>query len=314
MTERGSEQATAGEAGGGSAGPSGDPELAAAHPRRGTVRFAWGATLVILIGVVVLLVYAFNTPSNPTEVVRRSLTSESILAEVGHVPGSVFDTVGATAPTTPLVVPSVVNGPPLVEAGKPEVLYVGAEFCSFCAAERWALVVALSRFGRFTALANMQSAPESAFASIQSFSFVGASYASPYLAFTGIELYSNAVDTEGTFTRIATLTSEQTALLDRYGGGAGGPPSYPFVDIDNLLAAGSAGFSPGVLSGLSQATVAGDLDQAGMASTQAIVASANYLTAGMCRATRGQPESVCATKGVTAAVLALGIRAPTGRK
>jgi Domain of unknown function (DUF929) len=196
VTERGSEEATTPTPGHVVVGePTDDPEIVAAHPRRGTVRFAWGATVVILIGVVVLLVYAFSAPSNPTEVVRRSPTSPAILSEIRQIPGSVFDTVGVSAPTTPVTAPSVVNGPALVEAGKPAVLYVGAEFCSFCAAERWALVVALSRFGQFTSLANMQSAPQSAFPSIQSFSFVGAGYTSSYLAFRGIELYSNAVDT-----------------------------------------------------------------------------------------------------------------------
>jgi hypothetical protein len=313
VTERGSEEATTPTSGQVVGKPADDPEVVAPHPRRGTVRFAWGATVVILIGVVVLLVYAFSTPSNPTEVVRRSPTSPAILTEVGQISGSVFDNVGVTAPTTPLTAPSVVNGPALVEAGKPEVLYVGAEFCSFCAAERWALVVALSRFGRFTALANMQSAPQSAFPSIQSFSFVGSTYASRYLTFTGTELYSNAVDSQGAFTRIATLTSEQAALLDRYGNGAGGPTSYPFVDINNLLVAGSAGFSPGVLTGLSQGTIAGNLDQPGTASTQAIIASANYLTAGMCRATHGLPAPVCTSRGVSAAAQALGIPISTAR-
>ena len=37
--------------------------------------------------------------------------------------------------------------PALTSGGKPEILYVGAEYCPYCAAERWAMVVALSRFG-----------------------------------------------------------------------------------------------------------------------------------------------------------------------
>ena len=35
----------------------------------------------------------------------------------------------------------------LTEAGLPEMLYMGAEYCPFCAAERWAMVMALSKFG-----------------------------------------------------------------------------------------------------------------------------------------------------------------------
>jgi hypothetical protein len=32
-----------------------------------------------------------------------------------------------------------------IRAGKPEMLYIGAEFCLYCAELRWPLAVALSR-------------------------------------------------------------------------------------------------------------------------------------------------------------------------
>ena len=40
----------------------------------------------------------------------------------------------------------------LTSNGKPEILYIGAEFCPYCAAERWAIAVALSRFGTLSPL------------------------------------------------------------------------------------------------------------------------------------------------------------------
>ena len=87
--------------------------------------------------------------------------------------------------------------PPLESAGKPEVLFVGADYCPFCAAERWPLIVALARFGHFTTLHNMQSAQLSVFPGIQTFSFVGTAYSSPYLTFSGVELYSDSIDADG---------------------------------------------------------------------------------------------------------------------
>ena len=48
--------------------------------------------------------------------------------------------------------------PALTSGGKPEVLYIGAEYCPYCAAERWAVIVALSRFGTFSGLAPIRSA------------------------------------------------------------------------------------------------------------------------------------------------------------
>ena len=38
------------------------------------------------------------------------------------------------------------------EDGKPRIVYMGAEYCPYCATERWAMVNALSRFGTFSNL------------------------------------------------------------------------------------------------------------------------------------------------------------------
>ena len=200
--------------------------------------------------------------------------------------------------------------PPLDSSGKPEVLFVGSEFCSFCAAERWPLIVALSRFGRFETLDNMQSASQSVFPGIQSFSFVGTKYTSPYVALSGIELYSDSVDRSGGFTRIASLTPAQSALLERYVGSGEKdlqPGTYPFVDIDNLAVTSTSAFSPAVVVGHSQAAIAGDLSQPHNPVGRAIVASANELTAGICRADAGRPTSVCDSKGVELAAHALRV-------
>jgi hypothetical protein len=279
-------------------------------PSNRTARLAWGAVAVILVGVVALVVYALTGPSDSLGVVRRATASDSVVTQVTRIPASVFDTIGVDAPATPLVAPSVLKGqPPLTAAGKPEVLFVGAEFCPFCGAERWPLIVALSRFGHFATLTNMQSAQLSVFPNIQTFSFVGTTYASLYVRFTGVELYSDAVNAQGTFSRIATLTPGQSALLARYDtvpGSGKGSGSYPFVDIGNTMVTSTSGFSPAVIVGQSQSAIAGALDQTADPSTQAIVASANFLTAGICRATDGQPASVCTSRGVRAAMQALG--------
>jgi hypothetical protein len=282
----------------------------AGQPPNRTARFAWGAIAVILVGVIALVVYALTRPPASSGVVRRATTSSAVVTALTRIPASVFDTVRTTAPTTPLVVPSVLTGqPPLDSKGKPEILYIGAEFCPFCGAERWPLIVALSRFGHFATLTNMQSAQLSVFPAVQTFSFVGTTYSSRYVTFTGIELYSDAVDAHGAFTRIATLTPGQSAVLDRYDTAArrGGSEPYPFVDVANTLVASTSGFSPAVIVGQSQSAIASALSQPTDPVGQAIVASANYLTAGICRATHEQPGSVCSGKGARSAAQALGL-------
>ena len=212
------------------------------------------------------------------------------------------------------VPPVLMHGqPPLSADGKPEVLYVGAEYCPFCAAERWPLIVALSRFGTFTGLHNMQSSSTSVFPEIQSFSFVGATYPSPYVAFTGIEEYSDVPGIDGTFTRIAfptaaaaghprPLRSDRRARLD--GAIRRGPLSVRRrgqQGRDRDLAV-----QPGRHRG---AVPGGDRRPPRRShrpvATKAVVASANYLTAAICLATDQQPPKLCASKGVRAAAASL---------
>src|SRR6266568_183753 len=64
--------------------------------------------------------------------------------------GPVYPAKGSTYPHAIRTIRP--RGPLLTASGKPEIVYVGAEYCPFCAAERWALSVALSRFGSFSGL------------------------------------------------------------------------------------------------------------------------------------------------------------------
>ncbi len=283
----------------------------------GTVRptgraawFAWGVLAIILIGVTALIVYALTRGTTPQDVSRAPVTSSDILSSLSSLPANVDDEVGAGTATTALTPPVLLSGQaPLVANGKPEVLFVGAEYCPFCAAERWPLILALSRFGHFSVLHNVQSAPNDAFSGIQSFSFVHSAYTSRYVSFTGVELFSTTLDAQGGYSRIASLTPGQTALLahDAPLSGALGSSPMPFVDIGNRMATSTSGFSPAVLIGQSQSGIVSDLAQPGKPVAEAVVAAANELTAGICEATGGQPGDVCSSKGVREADAVLGI-------
>jgi hypothetical protein len=268
------------------------------------------AVAVISVGVVALVVYAFRDPTPAQQVAHPPSTSAAVLTQLRSVPVATFDALGGvTDPPQALMPPTVLQGQPaLVSAGRPEVLFVGTDFCPFCAAERWPLIVALSRFGHFTRLYDSQSAPSSVFPGIQTFTFHDAVYTSRWVTLTGVELYSNGTDADGTFTRIASLSPEQQGLVDRYrGAGSSGTPagSYPFLDIGNKMVASTSAFSPALLAQKSQAAIAGDLAQAQSPAGQAIVAAANQLTVGICLATGQEPSRVCTSKGVVDAALTL---------
>ncbi len=289
-------------------------------------RLAWGAVIAILLGVVGLITYALTHVTSPTAPALPAVTSPAVLATLSSVPTSTFDTVGVSAPGTTLTPPTVLSGqPPLTTGGKPEVLFVGAEFCPFCAAERWPLVVALARFGTFTELRDSSSATESVFPDTSTFTFDGVGYTSRYVTLTGVELYSDTTGPDGTFTRLARLTPTQAALVARYL-----PPAdrvaagtVPFVDVAGRLVADTSGFSPALLAGQSQAQIAASVAEPAPPTTgsgtsgttspptgQAVIAVANQLSAGICVATGQQPSAVCRSKGVRSADAALGLPVP----
>jgi hypothetical protein len=285
------------------------PDQAARPPLTGTARFAWAAVALLLVGVVALVVFALTGTPIVVRVVHRTETVPSVLHALASVPASTFDSVGVTAQGTGLSPPTPVTGGPRLapSAGKPLVLFVGSEYSPFCAAERWALVVALSRFGTFSALDDMQSSTTSVFPGVQTFSFVHSRYESDYVAFDGIELYSNTPDAQGVYSSIATLSPSQQQLVDHYRPPGSSAEPFPFVDVANIVVAPTPGFSPSALAKLSQGTITGDLRPGTTPVARAIVASANYLTAGICVATRQQPVAVCSSKGVRTADAALGL-------
>jgi thiol-disulfide isomerase/thioredoxin len=89
---------------------------------------------------------ARTSPSSASEIPAPT----AVVRAATSVPASVAQAVGTPSAVLP---PQLLKGQaPLREAGKPAVIYVGAEYCPFCAAERWPAVVALSRFGTFSHL------------------------------------------------------------------------------------------------------------------------------------------------------------------
>ena len=86
------------------------------------------------------------------------------------VPAATLDAVGS--PSGDVLPSNIGNGTVLEGAdGKPLITYIGAEYCPFCAAERWAVAVALSRFGTFSNLSGTHSSDSDEFPDTQTLSF-----------------------------------------------------------------------------------------------------------------------------------------------
>ncbi|HUO47598.1 MAG TPA: DUF929 family protein, partial [Acidimicrobiales bacterium] len=217
-------------------------------------------------------------------------------------------TANTVAVPSSLNKPSVLSGqPPYTVDGKPAVLYIGGEFCPYCAAERWGLILALSRFGTVTGLQETTSSPWDVHPSTATFSFAKATYSSQYITFAGKEVEGNDTTGVGTHTALQSLTPEEQQLWSKYSAHFGIAEGFPFIDIANKVFILGPTYDPTILAGLTQVQIAGALADPSNPITQAVVGTANYITAGICSVTNQQPSSVCTMAGVTAASKALGL-------
>ena len=196
--------------------------------------------------------------------------------------------VGAGSVTRP---PAAVSGAPLTSGGKPEVFYIGAEFCPYCALEQWGLVVALSRFGTFAGLRTVHSSSTDVYPNTPTWTFYGSSYTSRYLTFTAVEQASNVPDASAPlgYVPLQSPTAGQQALLRKYDP----ERSIPFVDIGNKYVISGASASPQVLADKSWAQIASSLHDPSSPVAQAVNGTANYITAAICKVTNNQPVTAC---------------------
>ena len=254
---------------------------------------AGGAVVVVLAVVVTLIVIKLNsgTAKVPANSVTGTVLPASVSKDVTGVPGSTLDTVGAGSVlkifTTPV---TAISGAPLTQNGKPEMLYIGAEFCPYCAAMRWSMAVALSRFGTLSPLHGIHSSPTDAYPSTATLTFYKSSYSSRYLVFTPVE------NEKVNHSQLQATTAQQQAIWNKYQPTNQG---YPFIDIGNKYMLTYI-YNPAVLQGKTWAQIAAALHDPSSPIAQGADGAANFITAAICKITSDQPASVCSSAAVTA--------------
>jgi hypothetical protein len=266
---------------------------------------------ICLLGTLVL-VRDNSGPTTSSTVETFNPAPSSLVASVAAVPASVYDAVGVTSPANPVTPPRPAGAPgaPLWQAtanGKPVVFFYGAEFAPYAAAERWPLVLALSRFGSFHQLGVMQSSSTTAFADLSTFTFWNVSYTSRWVVLQAVERYSALNPTGARYLRLQRPDARQATAISSYAAGAN---TFAFVDVANRYVLNGASFAPSVLAGLSQSQIAGTLDTPASVLTQAVVTAANEITASICAIDGEKPGAVCDSRGVVAADAALKITTP----
>jgi hypothetical protein len=245
---------------------------------------AGGATLAVIIIVVVLVVVRANQNSGNSSKssaggVTGTVLPASVYKDVTTVPAATLDKVGAGGVTA--------------FNCKPEMLYIGAEFCPYCAAMRWSMAVALSRFGTLSPLHGIHSSSTDTDPNTPTLTFYKSSYTSQYLTFTPVE---NETRTHAV---LQNTTKAQGALWAKYEPDPN-TRGYPFIDFGNKFMITGPLYDPATLAGMSWAQVASALQDPTSTVAQGALGAANYITAAICKMTSNQPSAVCTSSAVTA--------------
>ncbi len=188
-----------------------------------------------------------------------------------------------------------IQGPSL---GKPPVLlYIGADFCPYCASQRWGLMLTLLRFGRFTGVNYMLSSASDVYPNTATFTFQFSRYTSPYLRFQAIETADRDEQS------LMPMTPEAAGIFKTFDVPPYAPSSYgiPFVYLNGAYLLTVPMISPASLQGLSWEQIAAQLADPRSALFKAAMPQVNLLSAAICRLDGRQPARVCAAPGVAAA-------------
>jgi hypothetical protein len=259
-------------------------EQRAAERRRRMLAFG-GIAVALVVVLVIIIVAVINNGSKSKQAGASNGTLPASVQSKLTVPASVLAQVGIGSSATSALKPA--TGPALTSGGKPEMLYIGAEWCPYCAAERWAMAVALDRFGSFSPLRGIHSSSSDIYPNTATLTFYRSTYTSKYLVFTPVE------NQDVNHNLLQNLTPAQQAIWSKYG------TSYPFIDFDSKFTAATT-YLPAVLQGLTWSQIASDLQNPSSPVAQGADGSANLFTAAICRITGNQPGSVCNAAPVAA--------------
>lgn len=261
----------------------------------------WGVMGLVGAALAAVVVVALTSNGTPGQTSPKLIghvgepVPASIMKDVTQIPYSVWGPVGTSAASPPQVI-KVVKGTP----SAPNLLYIGAEWCPYCAAERWVLTSALSRFGTFSGMHLMQSSSSDVYPATKTLTFYKSQYHSAYIHVSLNETAGNTPNASGNYPTLDKLTPAEAAIQSTYDK----PPyvpttqqdnAIPFVLVGNKYLWLGAQYTPPTIGGLSWSQIASDMRHPTGSVGQTILAATNELTAAICATDHNQPGSVCDT-------------------
>ncbi|GMA18656.1 DUF929 family protein [Arsenicicoccus piscis] len=283
----------------------------AAERRRRLVLAA--TTIGVIVAIVAVMVAVAMWPKDEDAATTAGTgggpLSAAATRSLTTIPAATFDKVGLGSAGDFLAKTSnaparVKDGQAVTADGKPQILYVGAQYCPYCAGLRWSAAAALARFGTFGPLQTTTSAPSpEVYPSTATISFSKPTFTSKYVTFTGYETRDN-VFKNGQYGKLDEMTSADSETEQRlnkppYVQSAG---AIPFMSFGGKVVHGGAVFDTSVLQGRSADQIAAALADPDDDITKAVVGGANVITAAICEQTGNQPADVCSSAAVKQAL------------
>jgi hypothetical protein len=255
-------------------------------PKTRLTRNLFVVTVIVLIVIGGLVGYAIylqsqGNNSNGDAGLLNTPISSLLYQNLTGVSMQTLSSIGSSSSEITYTPHQISTSTTLTSNGKADILYIGAEFCPFCAAERWAMVVALSKFGNFSNLEYMASAPTDG--DIATLSFRDATYSSPYnITLVTIE------NEDRNRAPLQTPTASEQQLWNQYN-----PNSYPFVDIGGQYILTTSQFNYADLSNLNWTQIASQLNNPESNIARAIDGAANQFMGAICKIDGEQPSTIC---------------------
>ncbi len=260
----------------------------------------------MIIGVVIVIVVALALYLNSTSSAGKAdisfdnvAVSSSYLSQLYSISQnmSLANSVGiGSVSGYPLASGSNVS---LTNNGLPVMLYIGADYCPFCAVTRWGMIIALMRFGNFSQLHYMTSSATDYEPSTATFTFYNSSYSSNLIDFQSVETLTN------TYKPLQNMTNGQGTIYSTFDANNTNIPgnerdAIPFIDFGNKPIQIGAPVSPAIINPYNWNQILNFIKTNPNSSvTQAIIGEANVFTAQICNMDGGKPSSVCKQKFVS---------------
>ena len=170
--------------------------------------------------------------------------------------------------------------------GKLFVFFMGAEYCPYCAAERWAIVRSLQKFGQWDGLKQtISAARDEPFLNLPTYDFTKATYTSLHIEFVAREIKDRE------FNPLQKLLKTEEKLLRKFNP----KKEIPFLLIGGRFSQIGSGFTPKIFIGHTFRQTETELKKVESEIRKTIDDEGNIISALLC--VSGLPPELCKEAG-----------------